>query len=310
MFERLNGPARRVLHLAHREATLLGHDYLGTEHLLQGLVREGSPLVVGMLAACAVRPEDVSAALERDFEPRPDSPGLDKLPLTAAVKRVLGRAGEYANAQATTCPSAGSIHVGPEHLLCALLDEADCDATRTLETLGVERGPLENYLRSHTGNEEQDRMVHAGVPSASARGRDPSIDDLESLLTADPLPAALVKARPPQPSLTEDLMRAEQHLRNLQLVFGAVLGILCGTQLFEEKGLAIGLVLGIVVASFQNSLVGAIVFGVAGALIGRRYDPAMALIGLGAGAFLGSWLGQMWRPKKTAPHVFEKDEES
>src|SRR5437762_4607088 len=89
MYERFTGQARRVVLLAHREAHRFGHDYVGTEHVLLGVLQEGSGRVAALLQAFAVSVETVRLEMERSVRQGPEVPVGAKLPLTPPARRAL-----------------------------------------------------------------------------------------------------------------------------------------------------------------------------------------------------------------------------
>src|SRR5947209_878309 len=96
VFEQFNGPARRALRLAFREARRRQHDFLGTEHLLFGLLCDhGSPSVAA-LRGLMQTPETIQARLEDVLHAEETGAALDQFPLSPAVQRALSFAGEEA----------------------------------------------------------------------------------------------------------------------------------------------------------------------------------------------------------------------
>jgi ATP-dependent Clp protease ATP-binding subunit ClpC len=138
-FERLNEPGRRVLALAQEEARRLDHGYLGTEHVLLGLVREPEGAAARMLSDLGVGIEDLRARVEAIIgrgAPAAD-PGRCRLPpaagqlcLTPRAKRVLQRAAEEAD-------RTHRARVGDVHLLLGLVAEKGGVGAGVLAQLGV-----------------------------------------------------------------------------------------------------------------------------------------------------------------------------
>ena len=130
MFERLGGPARRVVELAQHEARRLDHNYVGTEHLLLGLLAEGDGVAAHALDALGVTADAIRARVEEMIgrgECRPSG----TVPFTPRSKKVLQLAGKEAAAM-------GDDEVGTEHLLLALVDEGEGVAARILADLGAD----------------------------------------------------------------------------------------------------------------------------------------------------------------------------
>src|SRR5262245_55702051 len=109
MYERFSGQARRAMQLARREAQRFRPDYLGSEHLLLGVLQETSE-IARLLQPFNLNPETLYRAVEATVTPGSESPDWEQLPLTPRVKRAL----EYAEEEAT---GLNHPHVGPEHLL-------------------------------------------------------------------------------------------------------------------------------------------------------------------------------------------------
>jgi ATP-dependent Clp protease ATP-binding subunit ClpA len=130
MFERFTERARKVILLARDEAIRLGHDFLGTEHLLLGLIRDGDGLGIAMLKKLAVDIAAVKAETEKvvavghEFSPR------SEIPFTAGAKRVL----QCAILEAR---SLGHNYIGTEHLLLGLIREGEGIASLVLRDFGV-----------------------------------------------------------------------------------------------------------------------------------------------------------------------------
>lgn len=121
---------REVLALARKEAVRLRHNYVGTEHLLLGLIREGGGMAAAVLRELSINPERVREQVEQSVRPGSGRVSLGDLPYTSAGKRVL----ELSMAE------AGELHdsyVGTEHLLLALLREKNGIAAEVLRGLGA-----------------------------------------------------------------------------------------------------------------------------------------------------------------------------
>ncbi len=138
MFERYTGRARRVVELAEAEAKGLGHNYLGCEHLLLGVLRE--PDIAGLaLKAVGVSLDLARTELKRIVGSRPDAREPRSLPVTPRARRVL----EDAQTQATM---AGAQAVGTAHVLLALLVEREGVHGAIFTKLRVDRQSVVNEL--------------------------------------------------------------------------------------------------------------------------------------------------------------------
>ena len=130
MFERFTDRSRRVLVLAQEDVRELNHDFIGTEHVLLGLIREGDGIAAKTLAAAGVTYDAVlKKVLERPGRSSDSSPGAP--PFTPRAKRVL----ELSLREAM---QLGHNYIGTEHLLLGLLREGSGVATQILRELDVE----------------------------------------------------------------------------------------------------------------------------------------------------------------------------
>ncbi len=130
MFDKFTDRARKIIALAQKEAERFRHDYIGTEHLLLGLVKEGSGVAVTALNNLSVDVEKVRREVEKLVviadKPAPSGP----LPFTPQAKRVLELASEEAR-------GLGHPYIGTEHILLGLLSEQDSVAAQVLINLDL-----------------------------------------------------------------------------------------------------------------------------------------------------------------------------
>jgi hypothetical protein len=129
MYERFTDRARKVMRLANQEAQHLCHDYLGTEHILLGLVKEGSGVAAQVLKNLGIDLRQVRLEVKKLVKPGMDM-WYGKLPQTPRAKKVI----EYAIAEAR---SLKHNYVGTEHILLGLLREDGGDAAEILSGLGL-----------------------------------------------------------------------------------------------------------------------------------------------------------------------------
>jgi hypothetical protein len=130
MFERFTDRARRVVVLAQEEARLLDHDYIGTEHILLGLVQEGEGVAARALESLGIALEAVRAEVERAIG-RGDHAPSGHIPFTARAKKVL----ELSLREAL---QLGHDYIGTEHVLLGILREGEGVAAETLMKLGAD----------------------------------------------------------------------------------------------------------------------------------------------------------------------------
>ena len=130
MFERFTDRARRVLVLAQEEARLLNHNYIGTEHILLGLIQEGEGVAAKVLGSLGISLGAVREKVEERTGPA-GSPATGSPPITPRAKKVL----ELALREAL---QLGHNYVGTEHLLLGLVREADGVGAQVLVSLGAD----------------------------------------------------------------------------------------------------------------------------------------------------------------------------
>ena len=130
MFERLTDRARKVMALANQEAQRLNHEYIGTEHILLGLVKEGSGVGANVLKNLDIDLRKVRLEVEKLVKSGPEMVTMGKLPQTPRAKKVI----EYAIEEAR---NLNHNYVGTEHLLLGLLREHDGVAAQVLMNLGL-----------------------------------------------------------------------------------------------------------------------------------------------------------------------------
>ncbi len=170
-FDRFTKRARRVLALAQEEALRLNHNYIGTEHLLLGLVKEENGVAVKVLRELGVEPEQVIRAVERTVgrgERRP----FGKPTLAPRTKRVIELAVDEARLM-------GHHYIGTEHLLLGLVREGEGIAVNILRSLGVS---LER-VRSQTARSLLQNQAEARQRQRSERKKTPLMDQLGVDLT-------------------------------------------------------------------------------------------------------------------------------
>jgi ATP-dependent Clp protease ATP-binding subunit ClpC len=130
MFDRFTDRARKVINLARQEAQKLNHDYIGTEHVLLGLVQEGTGVAANVLRNLDIDLKKIRLELEKFVKSGSPTMTVGQLPFTPRAKRVLELAVEEAN-------NLNHNYIGTEHLLLGLLREHDGYAARVLMSLGV-----------------------------------------------------------------------------------------------------------------------------------------------------------------------------
>ncbi|HBR18723.1 MAG TPA: NDP-hexose 4-ketoreductase [Phycisphaerales bacterium] len=130
MFERFTDRARKVMALANQEAQRFNHEYIGTEHILLGLVKEGSGVGANVLKNLDVDIKKLRLEVEKLVKSGPDMVTMGKLPHTPRAKKVIECAIEEAR-------SLNHNYIGTEHLLLGLLRETEGVAAQVLMSMGL-----------------------------------------------------------------------------------------------------------------------------------------------------------------------------
>ena len=130
MYERFTDRARKVMQLANQEAQRFNHEYIGTEHILLGLIKEGSGVAANVLKNLDVDLRKIRLAVEKLVQSGPDMVTMGKLPQTPRAKKVI----EYSMEEAR---NLNHNYVGTEHVLLGLLREQVGVAAQVLMNLGL-----------------------------------------------------------------------------------------------------------------------------------------------------------------------------
>ena len=131
--------AQQVLALARKEADRFNHNYVGTEHLLLGLIKLGQGVAVNVLRKMGLDLETVRMEVEKAVGTGTDTKTVGTLPYTPRVKKVLALAGKEAK-------SLNHSYVGTEHILLGLLREGEGVAARVLKNLNIDLERTRNEI--------------------------------------------------------------------------------------------------------------------------------------------------------------------
>ncbi len=180
MFERFTDRARKVMALANQEAQRFNHEYIGTEHILLGLVKEGSGVGANVLKNLGVDLRKVRLEVEKLVKSGPETVTMGKLPQTPRAKRVI----EYAIEEAR---NLNHNYVGTEHLLLGLLREQDGVAAQVLMNLGLKlddvREEVLNLLGAGMEAEEAAGLPSPGEAVKKGKSKTPALDSFGRDLT-------------------------------------------------------------------------------------------------------------------------------
>jgi ATP-dependent Clp protease ATP-binding subunit ClpC len=146
MFDRFTDRARKVMGLARQEAQRLNHEFIGTEHILLGLVQEGSGVAANVLKNLDVDLKKIRTEVERLVKAGPNMVTLGQLPFTPRAKKVLELALEEAS-------SLGHNYIGTEHILLGLIKEKDGKAAKVLTNLNVKLETVREEVLDFLGAE-------------------------------------------------------------------------------------------------------------------------------------------------------------
>jgi ATP-dependent Clp protease ATP-binding subunit ClpC len=186
MYERFTDRARKVMQLANQEAQRFNHEYIGTEHILLGLVKEGSGVAANVLKNLDVDLRKIRLEVEKIVQSGPDMVTMGKLPQTPRAKKVI----EYAIEEAR---QLNHNYVGTEHLLLGLLREQEGVAAQVLMNLGLKldevREEVLNLLghgAAESGGEGTERGGTGGgggTQGKAAKSKTPALDSFGRDLT-------------------------------------------------------------------------------------------------------------------------------
>ena len=184
MYERFTDRARKVMQLANQEAQRFNHEYIGTEHILLGLVKEGSGVAANVLKNLEVDLRKIRLEVEKIVQSGPDMVTMGKLPQTPRAKKVI----EYAMEEAR---NLNHNYVGTEHLLLGLIREQEGVAAQVLMNLGLKledvREEVLNLLghgmEGAEGTSERGGAGQASASGKSGKSKTPALDSFGRDLT-------------------------------------------------------------------------------------------------------------------------------
>ena len=175
-FEKFSERARRVLSLAQEEAQRFNHNYIGTEHILLGLVRETEGVAARVLSNLNVELVKVRSAVEFIIG-RGERPTPGEIGLTPRAKKVIELAVDEAR-------RLNHHYIGTEHLLIGLMREGEGVAAGVLESLGVSLEKVREETNSIISNQSSGQSTGGGGSQPAARtSRTPTLDELGVDLT-------------------------------------------------------------------------------------------------------------------------------
>ncbi len=167
MFNRFTERAKKIIFLAREEARRLDHDYLGTEHILLGLIREGEGIGAAALQNLAIDLAQVRAEVEKAVGRGGGTLFIGQIPFTPRAKKVLELA-------VTEARNLGHNYIGTEHLLLGLIREAEGVAAQILTSLGADLGKVREEVSNLLGTKISSQQVAKAsqTPALDRFGRD------------------------------------------------------------------------------------------------------------------------------------------
>ena len=178
MFERFTEKAIKVIMLAQEEARRLGHNFVGTEQVLLGLIGEGTGVAAKTLKSMGVNLKDARTEVEKIIG-RGSGFVAVEIPFTPRAKRVLELSWDEAR-------QLGHNYIGTEHLLLGLIREGEGVAARVLENLGVDLNKIRSNVVKILGESKPQTVSSGGSSSSSSsttKAKTPSLDEFGTDLT-------------------------------------------------------------------------------------------------------------------------------
>ncbi len=185
MFDRFTDRAKKVMNLARQEAQRFNHEYLGTEHILLGLVQEGSGVAANVLKNMGIDLNKIRMEVEKIVKTGPSMVTMGQLPFTPRAKKVLELSMEEAG-------NLGHNYIGTEHLLLGLIKENEGIAAQVLLNLGVKledvREEVLDFLGADTGEDEDEETTvgeegPGGSSASNSKSKTPALDSFGRDLT-------------------------------------------------------------------------------------------------------------------------------
>ena len=177
MYERFTDRARKVMQLANQEAQRFNHEYVGTEHVLLGLIKEGSGVAANVLKNLDVDLRKIRNEVEKIVQAGPDMVTMGKLPQTPRAKKVI----EYAIEEAR---NLNHNYVGTEHLLLGLLREQEGVAAQVLMNLNLKLEEVREEVLNLLGHGmDAGGESERGAASKGNKSKTPALDSFGRDLT-------------------------------------------------------------------------------------------------------------------------------
>lgn len=301
-FELFTGQARRAIWLAYQEAQRFDHDYLASEHLLAGVLREGSLEIAKVFRDQGIATTEIVEKLEpllAQAEPRPLVPNVC---LTPRAVRAL-------NAAVDLALHVGDRRANSPQLLQAIINDPDSVARKFLDELGFDAHRGAADLRDASVAPNRDQLVTSAVSESDLNRPessrvDPTAAQLAQLLTSE-MPRVDLDMASGAVDINPALAESDFQLFLTQLMLAVTMGLTGGYILHQTiDAMAAVAIAFALVACFRNSVLGLLAGATLGGMIGQKIQPGNrlfdtpieALVPLVLiGGFLGSFIGNFWR---------------
>jgi ATP-dependent Clp protease ATP-binding subunit ClpA len=298
-YERFTDRARKVMQLANQEAQRFKHEYIGTLHILLGLVMEGEGVAAHMLKNVGLDLRKIRLEVETIVQPGPCILYMGKLPMTPRAKWLIKGSIEEAR-------SLNHNYVGTEHLLLGLLRDQDSVAGQIFMNLGLNTDQLRERVLKLLGNNMAAPVnnddpawrnkllaVHQVVEECNRleAGKQP---EQERLNPTSPRTKSSIEV--------DDRIRAlERQLATVRFLLGAILGAGAGIPTGDRIGVLAGLLVGGGVALFGRLIPAILVGGFAGVYVGSTQfgDQAATVAGAVGGALIAACVVEVGGPVRT-----------
>ena len=191
-FNRFTERARKVILLAKEEAKRFNHDYIGTEHILLGLVKEGEGVAAAVLTSLGLDSENIRMEVEKLVQPGPSKILSNDIPFTPRAKKVIELAMDEAR-------NLGHNYIGTEHLLLGLIREGDGVASQVLLNVGLDLKSVRDEVLNLLGSSVPGYSVSADGTKRKKKSKTPALDsfgrDLTEMASQDELDPVIGRDR-------------------------------------------------------------------------------------------------------------------
>jgi ATP-dependent Clp protease ATP-binding subunit ClpC len=169
MFDRFTERARKVIILAKEEARRFNHDYIGTEHILLGLIKEGESVAAAVLQNIGLSLDTIRLEVEKLVQFGPSTVVSGDIPFTPKAKKVIELAMDEAR-------RLGHNYIGTEHLLLGLIKEGEGVASHVLQNIGLDLNKVRSEVIKLLGAATPQSHDGAAAPGGKARTKTPALD--------------------------------------------------------------------------------------------------------------------------------------